>query len=134
MEQFIPPLSTVIVLAAVVIGVILFVRMANRDAARREARVKSALPADAKVVQVGRSQTLKNQGTVVVRLRLEIHRPEQSPYQATTAWEVGPAHIPKIQEGQSVAVKIDQDDPNIIYPRVSWAEYSWIYAPKSGGG
>ena len=123
-----PPLATVILLAIVAIVVVLFWRKVSRDVAKMEARIEGATPAQAKVVAVGRSHTQRNQGNVVVHLRLEVRPPQGEPYQVRTVWEVDPASIPKVQEGQQVAVRIDQEDDNIIFPRVPWAQYSWTYS------
>lgn len=120
-----PLLSTVIVLAIIGVGVALFWRKVSRDVAKMEARIEGAVPAKAKVVAVGRSWTQKNRGSVMIRLRLEVYPPEGEPYQVRATWEVDPASIPKVQEGQTVAVKIDRENSQIIFPRVSWAQYSW---------
>jgi hypothetical protein len=123
-----PPVSTVIFLVIVAIVVALFWRKVSRDVARMEARIEGATPAQAKVVAVGRSHTQKNQGTVVVHLRLEVYPPQGEAYQVRAVWEIDPASIPKVQEEQRVAVKIDQEDTNIIFPRVPWAQYSWMHS------
>jgi hypothetical protein len=123
-----PPLSIVIFLIVVAVVVALFWRKVSRDVAKIEARIEAAIPAQAKVVAVGRSHTQKNQGNVVIHLRLEVRPPQGEPYQVRTVWVIDPASIPKVQEGQRVAVKIDQEDNNIIFPRVPWAEYSWTYS------
>lgn len=33
--------------------------------------------------------------------------------------------VPKVQEGMEVDVKIDADDPNIVYPLIQSVQYSW---------
>jgi hypothetical protein len=123
-----PPVSTVIFLVVVVVVVSLFWRKVSRDVAKMEARIEGAIPAQAKVVAVGRSHTQKNQGTVVVHLRLEVYPPQGELYQVRTVWEVEPAAIAKVQEGQKVAVKIDLEDSSIVFPRVPWAQYNWTYS------
>jgi hypothetical protein len=123
-----PPVSTVIFLVIVAVVVVLFWRKVSRDVAKIEARMEAATPAQAKVVAVGRSHNQKNQGTVIIHLRLEVRPPQGEPYEVRTVWEVEPAVIAKVQEGQQVAVKIDQEDSNIIFPRVPWAQYSWLYS------
>lgn len=123
-----PPLSTVIFLVIVVIVIALFWRKVSRDVAKIEARIEGATPAQAKVVAVGRSHTQKNSGTVVVHLRMEVYPPQGDAYQVRVVWEVDPASILKVQEGQRVAVKIDQEDNKIIFPRVPWAQYNWTYS------
>jgi len=35
---------------------------------------------------------------------------------------------PKVQEGLEVNVKIDADDPSVIYPNIQFIEYSWLGA------
>lgn len=126
-----PSVSTAvgaIVMALIVLGVVLFFRKVKQDSAKLAARLAQATPAEAKVIQVGRSLDQKNQGTVNIRLRLEVNAPDRTPYQTTVTWDVQTASIPKVQEGKQVPVKIDVENPKIVYPRVGWAEFNWVYS------
>ncbi len=118
----------VIVVALIFLGIVLLVRKGKQDTAKLQARLAQAVPAEARVVQVGRSLDQKNQGTVNVRLRLEISPKDRPRYQTTVTWDVENAALPKVQEGCRVGVKIDPENPNIIYPRVGWAEFNWVYS------
>jgi hypothetical protein len=124
----------VIVIALIGLGVVLFVRKAKQDNAKLQARIAQATPAEARVVQVGRSLDQKNQGTVNVRLRLEVTPPDRPPYQTTVTWDVQTGSIPKVQEGKQVPVKIDVENPKIVYPRVGWAEFNWVYSKTEKKG
>ena len=126
-----PSVSTLvggIVVALIVLGIVLFVRKMKRDNAKLQTRIAQATPAEARVVQVGRSLDQKNQGTVNVRLRLEVTPKDRPRYQTTVTWDVETASIPKVQEGKQVPVKMDVENPKIVYPRVGWAEYNWVYS------
>jgi hypothetical protein len=40
----------------------------------------------------------------------------------------------QLQPGQTIAVKIDPDDPNVVYPDVPWATYTGSKIIDLGGG
>ena len=56
-------------------------------------------------------------------LSLEITPPGGEVYMARTAWLVEVAQMGMLQYGQSVSIRIDQQDSSIIYPNVGWAKY-----------
>lgn len=60
-----------------------------------------------------------------VDLRLEVEAPSGEKYQVKTAWLVDEDVMPQIQPGASVSVKIDVEDPKIIYPNMPGVEY-WV--------
>ncbi len=124
----------VIAIALIVLGIVLFVRKVKQDNAKLQARIAQAVPAEARVIQVGRSILQKEQGTVNVRLRLEISPKDRPRYQTTVTWDVENAALPKVQEGCRVGVKIDPENPNIIYPRGGWAEFNWVYSDTEKKG
>ena len=57
-------------------------------------------------------------------LSLEVTPPNGDVYMARTAWLVELAQMGMLQQGQSVSIRIDQQDPSIIYPNVTWAKYT----------
>ena len=124
-------LSTFITAAAVlalIAGVYWLVRSGRGYTVARQQRLDQAIPAKARVVQVGRSLQQEGRNTVILRLRLAVSTSDRPTYQVTTNWEVETGSIPKVQEGKEVPVKIDAQDTRIIYPRMGWARYSWLYA------
>lgn len=56
-------------------------------------------------------------------LSLQVTPPNGETYSAHTAWLVDVAQMSMLQQGQQLSVKIDQQDPKIIYPNASWAKY-----------
>lgn len=135
MENWIAPLFGIAVIGVVIVGMVLFFRKIGKDAERLKARVAQAHSAEARVIQVGRSLLQKHQGTTNIRLRLEVTPKDRPPYQTTVTWDVEQAAIPKVQEGKQVAVKIDVENPKIVYPRVGWAEFNWVYSePENHSG
>lgn len=59
---------------------------------------------------------------VRVDLRLQVQAPDGSVYPATPSWYVDVDALANLQPGASLSVKIDADDPSIIYPNADWAE------------
>lgn len=49
------------------------------------------------------------------------------PYTAEAAWFVDIFSFNKAQPGEVISVKVDADDPQIIYPGVDWAVYTEGY-------
>jgi len=111
---------------ATVCGLGLFVFFAGiglygmyRTAKKDRNKVASAIPATAKVISVGDSDF--SSGGIDVVVILEVTPPNGLPYQVTNNWSVEPLSISKIQEGCTLAVKIDTKNPKIIYPAEDWA-------------
>jgi len=50
-----------------------------------------------------------------------------APYEADAAWFVETLHFNKIQEGNTIMVKVDGDNPKTIYPAESWTVYTEGY-------
>lgn len=89
-------------------------------------REKRAVWASADVVTLrnrGSLSTMDNRQVVPVELRLLVQPPEGESYQAVTTWLVDSDAVAQVQPGQSLSVKIDQQDAQLIYPNVSWATY-----------
>ena len=60
-----------------------------------------------------------------VGLRLEVESPSGEKYQVKTAWLVDEDMMPQIQPGASLSIKIDAEDPEIIYPNMRGVGY-WV--------
>ena len=59
------------------------------------------------------------------RFNLEVWSNYKSPYKAESVWNVYEMGTPKVQEGKEVNVKIDADNPNVIYPVDQGIAFSW---------
>ncbi len=111
----------------IVAGVWWMARQGKRGVAEQEARLARSRSARARVLQIGKSVAQVRNGTVIVKLRVEVMPDGADAYPVTTVWEVQQASLPQLQSPQGVAVKIDADDAQMIFPDVSWAEFSRIY-------
>jgi hypothetical protein len=63
-------------------------------------------------------------GVGKAELTLQVQLPEGKPYVARVTRLVELAFLQQIQPGKEVSIKIDRDDPQVIYPNVGWAKYS----------
>ncbi len=124
-----------LVIAALVIGWVLWgTRRQAAQAQRRHAQVEAAqaraLWGGATVVNLRNDPRVAaapgEHGLVRVSLRLEVQANSGEKYQATTEWLVEPYAVAYVQPGQSLSVKIDTQDPAIIYPNAPWARY-WVW-------
>ena len=59
---------------------------------------------------------------------LEVWSEYKAPYKTSSCWNVYDMGVPKVQEGNEIDVKIDADDPNIVYPMEQSVEFSWTGA------
>ncbi len=111
-------------IAVIVVGALVAAFVWSRNSTKAdELRIKQAIPgATAKVVALGNSYASKRYGTMSVGLRLEIMPPSGEPYPIISVWEIQPAHAPDVQVGCTIPVKVDAQNPKIIYPDVPWAE------------
>jgi hypothetical protein len=89
-------------------------------------RQERAVWALATVVSV-RGGTLGSEGGVSnwarCELSLQVTPPGGEPYLARTTWLVEAVQMSMLQPGQELSVKIDQQDPKIVYPNNNWAKY-----------
>ncbi len=126
----------VIGLAVVAAVIMAFVHLARQRQAVEQTRLRAEAFVERQARAVWASATIVGaQGGIITgehggvstwacyELNLEVIPPSNEPYPARTAWLVEVAQMPMLQPGQSLPVKIDQDDPRIIYPNVSWAKY-----------
>jgi hypothetical protein len=60
---------------------------------------------------------------VFVELTLEVTPHAGTTYRAHTNWLVDITALGFIQQGQETPVKIDVENPKIIYPNSPWAKY-----------
>jgi hypothetical protein len=118
-------------LPVVIVVLILFwlgfrklIRGGQRMQVEQKARIARSEPARAKVLQIGKSVIQQKRGTVIVKLRLGVHRQNLEVIQLTTVWEIQQGALAQIQQGGWVEVRIDPDDARIIYPNEHWAEFS----------
>jgi hypothetical protein len=87
-----------------------------------ELRIKQAIPgATAKVIEQGNSYLSRKISNLQIGLRLEITPPNGAPYQTISVWDVQPAHADDVKVGKTIPVKVDAQNPKIIYPDVPWA-------------
>ncbi len=89
------------------------------------ARMVRATPASAKIIQVGNSYNMEHWGTSV-SLRLEVAPPGGSPYQIISVWEVQPPFLDQIKAGNTLAIKIDAQNPKVIFPAAAWARQMYL--------
>ncbi len=110
------------VLVVIAVGAVLY--FLYRSAKKTNENMAQAVPATATVTRVVDSASGgRNNGGVDIEMVLNVRSPNGSPYETRTSWTVEPAAISKVQEGCSVAVKIDHKDPKRIYPAEEWAEF-----------
>jgi hypothetical protein len=122
----------VIIIVGVFAAIILFFMYASKSGAKllkvREERMARAERGRAKIIGFGAagiSGTGSGGRYQGYKFTLEVSSEYKAPYRATVIWEVYPMGAPKVQEGMDVEVKIDTEDPEIIYPNVNGVQFSW---------
>ncbi|MGB8214799.1 MAG: hypothetical protein WCE68_14680 [Anaerolineales bacterium] len=58
-----------------------------------------------------------------VELQLEVHLPGTSPYQAKTTWLVEQDALASVEAGKEIALKVDPQGPQYVYPNGAWAKF-----------
>jgi len=125
----------IIIPVAVVLAIIIFFVYASKSGAKlmkeRHEKINRAERANAKIISctTGGVRGTGDHGRYQsYNFSLEVWNEYKSPYKAETVWEVYEMGVPKVQEGMEVNVKIDADDPSVIYPNIQFVEYSWLGA------
>ncbi len=56
-------------------------------------------------------------------ISLNVQPPEGKSYMTKVTWLVEVGQMSFLQQGHQLSVKIDQQDPKIVYPNAGWAKY-----------
>lgn len=132
-------LSAILVPLLVVAAVLFFVF--RRDNARLDAvkartaelaeRMARASLAQGRVLSSRTRGTFEDGAMAFVEIRLEVQPPGGAAYVASTEWEMNISSLSMVRPDERVAIKIDGQDPELIYPNVGWAQLSRLYIARS---
>ncbi|MDF2692921.1 MAG: hypothetical protein K0S65_1304 [Labilithrix sp.] len=112
---------------AALLAMVAFVVYAARRGAEMErewkARVSRARRSVATVLSTRRGSSAIRHGghhapEIILQLRVEGHV-------VTTRWHVFELGLARIVDGARVSVRVDADDPGVVYPADDWAELSF---------
>lgn len=90
------------------------------------ARFDQSLPASAQVIEVGNSYNERSGYGMSVALRLQVTPADGSPYPVISVWEVQPTHAEDIQVGKTLEIRIDKQNPKVIFPVADWALQTYL--------
>jgi hypothetical protein len=95
-----------------------------------QARTQNAYPYEGMIIGFEETGSGRdNRGTFrTLDFAFEIQPPGEAPYQTRTSWKVYARSAQALQLGRTVAIKVDHDDPLIIYPDMPGVEYHWARA------
>jgi hypothetical protein len=106
------PVIGISVVAVLVIGVV-YLWMYRRAARRAERAARRAeLVGTARVLSFAKSADYR--GRCMCRIELEVNIPGREPYVAHTEQNLGPHEIAAIQQGTTVPVRADPDNPKSV--------------------
>lgn len=111
-----------VILAVVALIVVFVFRGMAQSAQKVRDGFARAIPATAKVLRLHESINAESYDTVDVTVTFEVNPPDGAPYKVKTTWSIDPASVAKIQEGETVAIRIDPDDRRKIYSAETWAQ------------
>ena len=99
-------------------------RTTNFKRAELERRAKTALWTGATIVSARAHTSAEDmRESVRVDLTLQITPSPGEPYTARTSWRVKLPLLSQFQSGASLSVKVDKDDPDLIFPNQPDAEF-----------
>ncbi len=125
-------LLTVLITGGVIAGIVLMFRSGMRRRTEISARAAAAAPATATIVKA-ESFSSEYSTKLYVQLTLDIQPQFGSPYRTETHWAVDYIAASRLAPGQTVEVRVDPAQPGIVYPGVTWAEYSDRKVYRIGG-
>ena len=93
-----------------------------RDRARKDREpYDRAVPGVARVLKIGKTTPSRSYGAIIMDLLIQVHRNGVEPYELSTMWSVDPGAVPKMQVGQTFAIKVDPLDRKRVYSGETWA-------------
>jgi hypothetical protein len=123
----------ILLVAIVAIATVLLVSMRRGGgpvATVDESRTQQAYPFEGMIVgfeEIGDGRDGRG-AFRAIDFAFEIQPPGEAPYQTRTAWKVYARNAQALQLGRTVAIKVDLDDPLVIYPDMPGVEYHWARA------
>lgn len=120
--------------AILLIGLLIFVfirrtiKNTKKDFQFIQQKLKHAVPAEAVILSVELNKGLMRKasmGCTHVTLHLQMEHQAGTKKEVYTHWEVEQTALNKLQNRTKISVKVDAEDPAIIYPAESWAKYNW---------
>jgi hypothetical protein len=93
----------------------------HESARRQRESFARSVPGVARVLKVGNSTASRSYRAMVIDLLIQVHRPGVLAYELSTIWSVEYSALPRVQVGQTFAIKVDPLDPKKIYSGETWA-------------
>ena len=116
----------------VILIIFVFIRYAAKSGQKiidkQNERLNNAEPGEAKIISSEKfylSGREKGETYQCLKFKLEVSNRFKSPYITENIWNVQPMGAANVQDGKTIAIKIDRDNPKIIYPSIPNIEYSW---------
>lgn len=116
----------------VILIIFVFLRYAAKSGQKmidkQNEKLENAEPGEAKIISSEKfylSGRHKGETYQCLKFKLEVSNRYKSPYITESIWNVQPMGAPAVQDGKTVSIKIDRENPNIIYPSIPNVEYSW---------
>jgi DNA-binding Xre family transcriptional regulator len=100
----------------------------NKIAIEREEKINSAVIASATIRSIKQtsSPTIGSMGRVdSFCLDLEIQIKDQETYNTKTWWLIYTLAISQMKIGETISVKVDKKDKQVIYPNIENIEHDW---------
>lgn len=101
-------------------------RKGSRFAEELRRRIAAARPATA-IVITAQSGMVGGSINRIIHLTLEVHDDLGSPYTTRATWFVDSLHFDLINGGNTINVRVDAQNKNVIYPAETWAKYTEGY-------
>ena len=116
----------IVLIVVLVIALLLIFLLVRGQRLKRKMQsdvLADALPAQATVLNLDDSyatgETLRK---LEITLSLRVDHPDRPSYNVTSIWRIDAIALPQVQPQKIVPVRINRDDPELIYPDAEWAE------------
>lgn len=97
-------------------------RAGAKMAEDQKAREQRATSARATVVAIEKSGSQVRNATVTMKIRLRLEEGDKR--EVWGFWEVELAHVPAVQPGAKMTVRVDADNPKVCFPTIPGVEHS----------
>ncbi|MCA9523000.1 MAG: hypothetical protein KC609_18625 [Myxococcales bacterium] len=128
-----------IVVAGVALVVVLLVWLARgggKWTAEHQQRFANGVRATAVIDRIEQpgSSSATGHVSVVVRAHLTVTPPGGEAYRAVTGIRTKTVHLPQVQPGSRLPVRIASDNPRLVYPDVEWGEMELLTITRAARG
>ncbi len=123
-------LYTLVIAGLIFMGGVIILLLVKKDfkdsrkwSEKTKKRLDNSRLAKARIISIYHQRNGRREKELV-HLNVWVYDEHSQPYAASTKWIVEVTHFKELVEGSTISIRIDMNNPVLIYPGEDWAVYA----------